>query len=179
MKTSGMFVLIILLTCSSGAAAQSDTAFAGRRALVFADSLIQAFHSSHWAHYLELSYPGVVHYYGGKQGFLEYLRRSRAVTGDLPEEKPEKIELVQLHSDRNEWQCVVRKTRNTRIDDRPADVISYMVGQSKDGGRNWKYFDVAYNSAENVIYIMPDIFSTLTIPRRQIIFLQNNAKVAR
>jgi len=69
----------------------------------------------------------------------------------------------------NEWQCVVRKSRETFVDGKKALVISYMIGQSTDGAKSWTYFDVAYNSVENVAYIMPDISGELYIPQRQVI----------
>ena len=75
-----------------------------------------------------------------------------------------------VSDDISEWQCVIKKIRETTIDDKKAHVVSYLVGQSKDEGQNWKFFDVAFNSVENVIYIMPDIFPTLAIPQRQVIF---------
>lgn len=157
---------------------QPDIPRAGHNALNVADSLIQAFRCEQWTDYLNLTCPGMVNYYGGRKGFLEYLRRSRSLAGDL-EAQSMAIELVQLHQDNHEWQCVIRKSRDTRIDDRPARVISYMVGQSTDGGRNWKYVDIAHNSRESLGYIMPDIFSALVIPQRQIVFLPDDARAAR
>lgn len=205
MKITGMEVLMLLVCCQ--AAAQSsmtptyiaqntvttgviftdtsragiegtDIPLAGSNALNVANSLIQAFQGEQWADYLDLTCPGMVSYYGGRKGFLEYLRRSRALAGDLDKQSMA-IELVQLHEDGQEWQCVIRKFRETRIDDRPVRVISYLLGQSTDGGNNWKYVDIAYNSRENLVYIMPDIFSVLVIPQRQIVFLPDDARAAR
>ncbi|MBA4166605.1 MAG: hypothetical protein H0X41_03515 [Chitinophagaceae bacterium] len=171
MKALKTAVFLLALSCAgASAAAQSDNAVAARRALLFADSLNNAFRYNKWNEFINLSYPGVVRYYGGAEGFREYIKRARSVNSSIVEEKKERIELLQLVNDIREWQCVIRKTRETIIDGRKADVISYMVGQSKDTGQSWKYFDVAYNSVENVIYIMPDISDKLFIPERQIIF---------
>ncbi len=164
------------IVTSRTAVSRADIAVAGRAALDTADSLVQAFREERWSDYLELSYPGVVDYYGGKKGFLESLRRTRPIAREAAEQ-PITLELLQLHHQDNEWQCVVRKTRSVRIDNRRARVISYMVGQSGDGGHHWKYVDVAYNSPENLGYIMPDIFRALVVPQRQIIFLDDSARV--
>ena len=167
MKT---FVFLLLFLCAGYFThAQSDTAIATQRAMLFADSLERSFRFNEWNTYISLSYPGVVKYYGGKEGFTQYVKRVRSINHDITEEK-EKLELMQIINDIREWQCVIRKTRETIIDGRKASVVSYMIGQSKDEGQNWKYFDVAYNSVENVIYIMPDVFDRLAIPQRQIIF---------
>jgi hypothetical protein len=171
MKALKTYVFVLVLSCAGiPAAAQSDTSTAIQRAILFADSLDNAFRYGNWNDFIDLSYPGIVRYYGGKEGFREYIERARSISASMLEEKKGKIELVQIVKNIREWQCVVRKTRETIIDGRKAAVISYMVGQSKDEGVNWKYFDVAYNSVENVIYIMPDMFDKLSIPQRQIIF---------
>ena len=170
--------LLIAVACSSFSIhAQSfNNAFASQRAILLADSLIHAFKNSNWDQYLAMSYPGAVQYYGGKQRFQEYVQRTRLLNKDL-EENPEKIQLLQLsHDDTREWQCVIKKTRETFVDGKKAIVISYMIGQSKDEGLSWKYFDVAYNSVENVVYIMPDVFSALAIPNREVIYETNFVK---
>ena len=167
MKSLKTFVFLMALTCACTlASAQSGSQLITQRAILFADSLNNAFTRSDWNGYLDLSYPGVVSYYGGRENFTEYISRARSFTGSAED----KTELLQIVNDNSEWQCVVKKTNETVIDGRKAEVISYMVGQSKDGGKSWRYFDVAYNSVSNLGYIMPDIFSTLSIPQRQVVF---------
>jgi hypothetical protein len=171
MKALKSSAFVIAICCAVfNASAQADSIFASKRALLFADSLVSAFRQNNLDQYLNISYPGVIKYYGGKNQFREYISRTRAVSGGAQEEQGEKCELIQLMNDMGEWQCVVKKTRETTVDGKKAKVISYLVGQSKDQGSTWKYFDVAYNSVENVIYIMPDIFDRLSIPQRQVVF---------
>jgi hypothetical protein len=162
---------VIVLSCAVfNSNAQSDSAFASQRALLFADSLINSFRYNNLDQYVNISYPGVIKYYGGKNQFREYISRARSTVAGALEEPSEKRELVQLVNDKSEWQCVVKKTRETMVDGKKARIISYLVGQSKDEGNTWRYFDVAYNSVENVIYIMPDIFERLAIPQRQVVY---------
>lgn len=171
MKALKTFVFLSALTYCSFSYAQNDKQYISQRAILFADSLVSAYHYSNWNAYLNISYPGIIKYYGGKQGFQDYIQRARNLNTSADEPR-EKLELLQVENDDavGEWQCVVRKIRNTFIDNKKAIIISYMVGQSTDGGRTWKYFDVALNSVENLIYIMPDISGKLTIPQRQVIF---------
>lgn len=164
-------VFSMILGCSVHAAkAQHDPSLVKQQALKFADSLINAFRYNNFDEYINISYPGVIKYYGGKHQFKEYITRARTIVSDAGVEN---IELLQLENNDREWQCVIKKTRAATIDNKPATVVSYLVGQSKDDGLNWKYFDVAFNSVQNIIYIMPDVFDNLAIPQRQIVFAKN------
>lgn len=168
MLTVKNLVLITAIVFSCGrAAAQSDSVYASQRALLFADSLLTSFHHNNLHAYTELSYPGVIQYYGGKRNFEEYIKRTRAVQTDVASER---VKLVQLVNKTKEWQCVVQKTRTCIIDNRRAVITTYMVGQSTDAGRSWTFFDVAFNSVSNIAYIMPDIFSALLIPQREVMY---------
>lgn len=167
MKT--LFFIFSLFTVAVSHA-QFDTVVASQRALIFADSLLNAFRYNNSDEYASLSYPGVIKYYGGIKGFEDYVQRAREMNTGITQEAKEKTEIIQILNHVRECQCVVRKTRETLIDGKKAFIISYMVGQSKDEGQTWRYFDVAFNSVENVIYIMPDIFDALAIPQRQVIF---------
>lgn len=174
MKTLRSLVVLGALAILSGSAiAQSDSTFASRRALMFADSLLASFRQSNIALYTDLSYPGIVQYYGGKKNFEEYLKRTIATT---PSYATEYVSIVQLVNNTNEWQCVIQKTRDAMIDDRRATITTYMVGQSVDNGRSWKFFDVPFNPANNIVYIMPDIFSSLVIPRREVVFYHTTSQ---
>lgn len=119
-----------------------------------------------------MSYPGMIRYYGGKKNFEEYIQRALAISS-MGKETFNKTEVIDLQNNRKEWQCVIRKTSQMEIDGKRASIISYLVGQSKDEGQNWKYVDVALNSVNNVVYIMPDIFSKLSIPQRQVVFVKD------
>ncbi|MBL7697714.1 MAG: hypothetical protein JNK79_06130 [Chitinophagaceae bacterium] len=174
MKTMKNLVILTAVIFSFGSAiAQSDSSFASRRALLFADSLLNSFRTNNLSLYTELSYPGIVEYYGGKKNFEEYLRRAKAVNSD---ESPDQVRLVQLLNNTNEWQCVIQKTHKGTIDNNKALITTYLVGQSVDKGETWKFFDVAYNSVSNAAYIMPDIFTTLVIPQREVVFYHTTSQ---
>ena len=151
--------------------AQSNNTTASERAIIFADSLLQSFRHNNLDQYTNLSYPGVVSYYGGNKNFREFVQRARAINSDASSEH---LRLVQILNSTNEWQCVVEKNSVTTIDGKKAHIISYLVGQSKDEGQSWTFFDVAFNSVDNLVYIMPDIFDRLSVPQRQIQFDNNS-----
>ena len=149
--------------------AQSNSS-ASKTAILFEDSLLSSFRHNDLDQYTNLSYPGVISYYGGKKNFREYIQRARALNNSGITDN---ITIVQMVRDISEWQCVVQKTSETIIDGKKAQIISYMVGQSKDDGHSWKFFDVDMNSNKNLVYIMPDMSEKLAIPQRQVIFLKS------
>jgi hypothetical protein len=167
MKALKTFVFALALSAGS-LHAQSNREAVSRQALIYADSLLNAFSYSNWNRYIDMSYPGVIQYYGGIKSFGDHIQRARSISTSQSSFKTELVQL--LGNSTNEWQCVVKKTQSTNIDGKNATVISYMIGQSNDGGHSWKYVDVAYNSVANLAYIMPDMFSDLSVPQRQIIF---------
>ncbi len=146
--------------------AQADSDFVSHRAFLFADSLLKSFNNSDFSEYVNISYPGVVKYYGGKQQFTAFIRQER----DLKESLNEQLQLVQLINEKKEWQCVMKKINEKVVNGKNVMVISYLIGQSKDEGKNWRFIDVAFNSINNIRLIMPDMFENIILPNRQVVF---------
>jgi hypothetical protein len=144
--------------------AESDTAIATRFALKFADSLVKANFYQNWPTYTALSIPSAVKYYGGKDAFRDHVVIFYYRNEPKLEEKPEKLKLITLMNDIDNWQCVIEKVRDTWINDRKAKVYTYLIGESPDNGLTWKFIDVSHNTMQNVIYLMPTIFGNLAIP---------------
>lgn len=168
-----MVAIAILISLTTRSQPQPDSP--GEKALRTAEKLVQSFLLNEWETYLNLSYPGAVKYYGGKNGFLTHVSRARGNYKDSLQEGPETLKILQIENDILEWQCVVERTRTTIQNGRKAHIITYLVGQSKDDGSNWKFVDVAMNSVENLIYIMPDIFTNLAIPQRHTVYAAKDA----
>lgn len=169
----------IIISCQStlalaqtDAATQSDTAISTQKALIFADSLIKANFYQEWDAYISLSCQTAIKYYGGKESFKEhiienYYRNEPAIT-----EKPITLRMVTMMTDRvSEWQCVIEKLRDTYGENsRKEKIYTYLVGQSTDNGQSWKFIDVGNDDIRNVIYIMPNIFGSLAIPEKKIVY---------
>jgi hypothetical protein len=144
--------------------AQPDTAKLTKNALSFADSLVRADALEMWSVYADLAQPSVVKYYGGKEGYIEHIREGRWRTASpIAEDAPElkMLQLVNVVND--EWQCVIWESRYFHKDDQKLHFITYLIGQSKDEGETWRYFDVSYNSVANIIYFFPEIHTDLAI----------------
>ena len=150
--------------------AQADTAKIAEKALFFADSLTKTDYYQTWSAYADLVPASVIKYYGGKDGFIEHVKKVRKRTvSSIEEEKPE-MKLLSLRTENDQWQCVIRQSRYFhKEDNKKYHVVTYFVGQSRDEGETWRLFDVSYNSVANIIYMMPDVFGDLAIPEPTIL----------
>jgi hypothetical protein len=157
-----------MLALSMRSNAQHEANPPSKIALQYADSLLNAYRLQNWNLYIEISYPGLITYFGGRKGFEKYLERSWQIT-TIAEEHV-RTELHQLVNEAEEWQCVIKKTSRAVIDGRKAQIINYLIGQSRDAGKSWQYVDLAFASTRNLPAIMPDVFNQLKVPDRNIIF---------
>jgi hypothetical protein len=160
----------LLLFNAQTQAQESDTAIATRNALRYADSIVKASFFQNWKTYTELSNPAAIKYYGGPQQFKEHVIVNYFRNAPQLEEKPETIQVIEMRSNMDQWQCVVEKTRKTFTDGRKTIITTYLVGQSLDAGETWKYLDVSHNSLDNLGNIFPAIFDDLGIPLGKTVF---------
>ena len=165
MKTLRLLMtgLVICLTQWS-ASAQPDTAKIMQNALSYADSMVKADAYETWPVYADLVVPSVIKYYGGKDGYIEHVQQGR--THRVSSEVEDAPVLTPLHllTENEEWQCVIQESGYIHNDGKKIHIVTYFVGQSKDGGVTWHLFDVGYNKVASIIYMMPDVFGDLPIP---------------
>ena len=165
-----MKILRLLLACLAislsqlSLTAQPDTAKVMQNALSFADSLVKADSYETWPIYADLVVPSVINYYGGKDGYIAYIQKGRAHRISTEVEEPPVLTPLHLLTENEEWQCVIRESWYIHQNDKKIHIVTYLVGQSKDGGLTWHLFDVGYNKVASIIYMMPDIFGDLPIP---------------
>lgn len=161
----------LLLFCTQQSQAQeSDTAIATRNAMKYADSIVRANFYQDWKTYMELSNSAAIKYYGGPQQFKEHVVTAYFRNEPKLEEKPESLRIIEMRNDIDQWQCVVEKKRETFTEGKKTIIISYLVGQSLDGGETWKFLDVSHNSLDNLANIFPAVFDDLAIPLGKTIF---------
>ncbi len=170
MKALKLFVALVLSVAFFSTQAQ-DTARQTEKALFYADSLVRSAFYQDWKSFLALSNQSAIKYYGGADGYKDHVITLYFHYEPTMEEKPQTVRVIRMmNNGTDEWQCVLEKVRSTFIENRKARIYSYLVGQSKDDGENWKFVDISQNSVKNVIYILPDIFSTLAIPDGKTIY---------
>jgi hypothetical protein len=157
---TGLAICLAQLSLS----AQPDTTKIMQNALLFADSLVKADAYETWPVYADLVIPSVIKYYGGKDAYIEYVQKGRAHRTSTEVEEPPVLKPLHLLTENEEWQCVIEESWYIHRDNKKLHIITYLVGQSKDGGTTWHLFDVGYNKVAVIIYMMPDVFGNLPIP---------------
>ena len=172
MKTSylKLLVFVLFLTQTRTVEAQPDTAFIKQRASYFVDSLTKEYGLENWDHYVSLTYPGVIKYFGSKEGFLENVAKQRLYLGDSILETIESLEVKQIVETEKSWQCVVEKVKGWNINGRKAKLWTYIVGRSADGGNTWTFFEISEGMLTNARQVMRDISNDLLIPERRIVY---------
>ena len=155
---------------------ESDTAIATRQALKFADSIVKADYYAEWSTYLNLSCTSAFKFYGGKEGYKENAVMIHYRDEPKTEEKIPKIQLLHLMNDIDTWQCVIEKVREKWDESRgKVKIYTYLIGESTDNGLNWKFIDASHNSVQNIIYILPTVFTTMEIPEGKIVYVDEVA----
>lgn len=156
---------------------ESDTAIAIRHALRFADSLVKADFYVDWNTYINLSCPSAYKFYGGKDGFKENVVTVHYRDEPKTEEKIPKVQMLRIMNDGVEkWQCVIEKVREKWDETRgKVKIFTYLVGESNDNGLNWAFVDVSHNSIQNLIYILPTVFTSMEIPEGKIVYVDEVA----
>src|SRR5215212_7300815 len=116
-----ILVLAFLYNASTKAQPRAELA------LKYADSMLAAYRTNHFDSYLDLTYPGVVKYYGGTKSYKEYITRSKNI--EPQDAGTDNLHVLQIVNDANEWQCVIQRSHETIIDNKKVTIISYIVGQ--------------------------------------------------
>lgn len=165
-----ILVSFFVVSAQFTSAQESDSAIAARNALQYADKIVKANFYQDWKSYLDLSCYSAIKYYGGPEQFKEHIVMMYFRNEPKQEEKPETLRMLELRNDIDQWQCVIEKVRNTFLNDKRAIVYSYLIGQSLDAGVTWKFIDVSHNKVENVVPILPTVFTDLTIPPGKTVF---------
>jgi hypothetical protein len=166
MKAAWAISFVVFVFCTAANSLRAQQFAASEQALLYADSLHHAYQSKDWNRYIDLSYPGMIEYFGGQRRFRDYLQRS----ADLKNEHQATMQIHQLVNEDNNWQCVIKKVTRSLVDGKKATVVTYIIGQSKDRGNTWQFVDVAFASTRNLYYIMPDMSASLIIPERNVVF---------
>jgi hypothetical protein len=165
MKTLKLLVTgLVICLARLSLQAQPDTTKVMQKALFFADSLVKADAYETWSVYQDLVIPSVIKYYGGKDGYTDYMQKAKAHRISTEVEDPPVLKPLHLLTENEEWQAVIEESLYIHRDGRKIHIITYLVGQSKDGGETWRLFDVGYNKVAVIIYMMPDVFADLPIP---------------
>lgn len=163
MKILHVLLAGALILSAAVGQAQPDSAKITQKALLFADSLIKTDSYETWPAYANLAPASVIKFYGGKDGYIEHIKKLRGRTkSDQAEDEPQ-LKMLNLMVRDEQWQCIIQMSRWFHKEGTKYHQITYFICQSKDEGENWRLFDVSYNRVANIIYIFPEINGDLPI----------------
>lgn len=162
-----VFTLSLSFVAMQPAAAQADSTTTALHARLSALTRLRELASGNCEDYIRLTYPGVIAYYGGVEGYRHHCQHLAASRAEMPS-----IDVIQMVRVDNGWQSVIRKTVNTLCDGRSAHVITYLVGISGIDGDNWSFVDLDMNTADDLVLMMPGVSPGIVVPQRELIFEQ-------
>jgi len=168
-----LLVGFVLLLTHSAAYAQPDSAKISQKVLSYADSLVKTDAYQSWSTYADLAPLPVIRFYGGKDGYIEHVKKTRLRTLSTKDEDYPAIKVVSLMTENDQWQGLVRISRFFHKDDKKFHQVTYFLGQSKDEGETWKIFDLSFNKIANIIYIFPEVFGDMAIPEPTVLSEQD------
>ena len=143
--------------------AQPDSAKITQKALLFADSLLKTDSYETWNTYANLAPASIIKFYGGKDGYIEHVKKLRGrVRSEQAEDDPQ-LKMLNLMVRDEQWQCNIRMSRWFHKEGVKYHLVTYLIGQSKDEGESWRFFDVSYNKVANIIYMFPEVNGDMPI----------------
>jgi hypothetical protein len=147
--------------------AQFDTTFAKTNIRRCADSLVAGFRAKNWELFARYNSPALIGSMGGKNEFINNISMMFSTIPDscwkqyqpgkilqVIKTGPDLFTVVELHSILD-WQ-------GKRI-----TTVSYLVGESWDGGMFWTFFDSG-DDRSVAMGIKPDLNEQLIIPRKTV-----------
>lgn len=124
------------------------------------DAMTKAFAKRDWSTIAEYTHPNVVKMMGGKEGMIEIVK---AGMKDIPDTAIKKIGIGKIIGLKGN-QCVIEQEMLMHLQGVSVSSVTYLVGESFDNGKNWRFFDASSVSGTELKQIMPNYDSSLTIP---------------
>ena len=129
-----------------------------------ADSMLAAFRRQDWQTFARYNHPAMMKMMGGPDKFVFFIKEQMKHIPDTAVKKIGAGNILQVIKTENDHQCVVEQHMHMRLEGIDINTITYLVGESLDGGKNWTFFDASSNGLVTPKDIKPDISAELTIP---------------
>jgi hypothetical protein len=157
------FVIIIFSFLFSGSHAQFDTAFARANIRRCADSLVTGFKTRNWEFFARYSYPALIGSMGGKNEFMKYMNMMFSAIPDSAWKLYEPGKILQVIKVGSDLETVIELKSVVVWQEIRYTTVSYLVGESWDGGLFWTFFDSG-GDRTTALQIKPDLNEQLIIP---------------
>ncbi len=124
------------------------------------DAMTKAFAKRDWSTIADYTHPNVVKMMGGKEGMIEIVK---AGMKDIPDTSIKKIGIGKIVALKGN-QCVIEQEMLMHLQGVSVSSTTYLVGESFDNGKNWRFFDASNVGTMELKQIMPNYDSSLSIP---------------
>jgi len=158
-----LFVTIIFSFLFFSSDAQFDTVFAKTNIRRCADSLVSGFRTRNWEFFARYSYPALIGSMGGKDEFIKYMANMFSAIPDSAWKLYEPGKILQVIKIGGDLETVIELKSVVDWQESRYSTVSYLVGESWDGGLFWTFFDSGGNRA-SALQVKPDLSDQLIIP---------------
>lgn len=161
--------LLILFFASllfAKAQAQFDTIFAKTNIRNCADSLCYGFKTKNWELFTRYSYPAMIGSLGGQEEFKNYMAIMFAPIPDSAWKVYEPGKILQVIKTEGDLQAVIELKSVLEWEGKLVTAVSYLVGESWNGGLHWTFFDSEGDRARAML-IKPNLSDQLIIPAKK------------
>lgn len=166
-----ILLLLIFFFCCNSIVAQlskNDSSILAKKIVLAVDSMTTAFKQKDLSTFSRFNYSGIKKIMGGEEAFIETIKASYK---QLPDSSLKEIRAGRVHrivKEKNSLQCIVEQILKIKVNTVTVSSISYLVGESRNNGNTWSFFDA---SAESIFLpnnkVMPNLSKKLIIPKKQ------------
>ena len=145
--------------------AQTDSASIAPIIISKADSMMQMFQQRNWIQFVRFNHKGVKDLMGGDEAFISTIETQMKALPDSAVKKAGVGKLLQLVFTETDIQCVIEQIVEIHFSGMEVYAVTPLIGESKDGGKNWTFFDGSGSSPliQNKD-IKPNLSDRLIIP---------------
>jgi hypothetical protein len=159
------YLLLFFLFSFSGAHSQFDTAFAKKNIRQCADSLAYGVKTRNWELFTRYNYPALIGSMGGKDEFMKNMSLMFSQIPDSAWKQYEPGKILQVIKTGGDLQTVIELRSVVEWEGRRITTVTYLVGESWDGGLFWTFFDSG-GDRTSALLIKPDLNEQLIIPTK-------------
>lgn len=128
------------------------------------DSMLAVFKRKDWLGFVKYMHPNLTKRMEGDTAFAAFvaLQMKKIPRNAIKDVRLGRI--LQVVKTPHDEQCVVEQQMTMEVDGVEFDKTTYLVGESRDGGNAWTFFDASTKTALTAKEIKPDLSDELKIP---------------
>jgi hypothetical protein len=132
-----------------------------------ADSMMAAFKNRDWPTFVRFNHPAMTNLMGGNDNFISFIQLQMKQIPDTAVKYIGAGNILQVVTTDKDQQCVVEQNMKLVMDSIQITSTSYLVGESLDNGKTWKFFDASNSGLITAKDIKPNLSPELKIPAKK------------